>query len=172
MDSLDGWTERIRRSIKDKKIAEAVVEYASKTKQLDEVLTELTKSICAERCSDGYGSCCHTTYYDASIPSPMVKLQKMEAGESGLEKGDSECRYHSETGCHLTLFKSPICIGYLCLSLKNRINSIGNEEVYDFLCEMDEIKLMFAADPEILPHMDKAIEIGQRLVQAKYKQQP
>jgi len=60
----------------------------------------------------------------------------------------------------------------LCLSLKNRINSIGNEEVYDFLCEMDEIKLMFAADPEILPHMDKAIEIGQRLVQAKYKQQP
>ncbi len=114
-----------------------IIAYTMKTKKMDKILSRLTKEYCAAGCeSIPVGCCDQTSYYFMGINDKMVKLQEKEAKNNGWLDFPSNCRYHTSKGCKLKLFKSPICLGFICDPLEKAIRD-------DFACDSAEL---FIAD--------------------------
>ncbi|MBN2052650.1 hypothetical protein JW756_04050 [Candidatus Woesearchaeota archaeon] len=156
---------------------ELISNYAARTKQLDAILSILTKEFCATQCdwnSDEKGmycGCCEAKFYDTSMIDELLILQRLEARNNGWEKGfakGSECDYFSEEGCKLRIFKSPTCIGYVCKRIFKPFTSTpeGKNLVDNFYYSMMDV---FAGRidvrrAQVLKSLDKAIAYGSKLV--------
>jgi hypothetical protein len=106
-----------------------IKEYTDGVGQLDEILNELTRDYCASECPRPPFGCCkgpsgNYSQWDISI-NEFFDMQKEEALKNGWDGNEEErkynsekiCRYHTDDGCPLVLFKSPICIGHICIPL-------------------------------------------------------
>jgi len=158
-------------------IEEIITEYASRTKQLDSILQELTKEFCADKCFYRPYGCCGNNY-SAGIPEEMLLLQEKEAKENGWNgKGktstkstNNHCKYHTKKeGCRLKLYKPPICIGFLCADLRQNINKkygtegeYFNELMYKFRHSRLDIGSHEAE--KLFSYIDASIEVGKKLL--------
>jgi len=99
------------------RIHKLMLEYAMKSRHLDDIVGALTKRFCATGCPKLPTGCCYISGYDLGlVPKTMLRLQAVEARRNGHNTPpvEEKCKYHTHTGCTLSLFKSPACIGYLC----------------------------------------------------------
>ena len=173
-----------KQDIEDEDIKNKMTAYAERTKQLDAILSELTKGYCASKCKYTPIGCCNGQYYrDDNLPKEILKLQKQEAIENGWknEKKHDECKYHSPEGCKLKMYKPPRCIRHLCTDLTDYLKTeFSDSEVlrnfvhimrwdikpgfysygYSYDERIDSTEGLFSA-------MDKAIAAGRELVEIK-----
>ena len=99
---------------------ETILFYIARSVQLDSLLNELTRDFCSDKCDNGIRGCCNYNAYKFGVPEEMLILQEKEALRNRWEgkNKDLGCKYHSSNGCKLSLFKSPVCITFLCENLK------------------------------------------------------
>ncbi len=150
------------------KIGKLLLEYAVKSRRIDEIVGMLTKGYCAQVCDRLPIGCCSILGYDLGlVPDVMLRAQEIEARRCGWEQSSIEdkCKYHTEAGCAIALFKSPACVGYLCSALDGMLREKYSTEKLDvFLdalavfrnCDIDRSKVFEA--------MDAVIEKGRALV--------
>jgi hypothetical protein len=94
-----------------------LLEYALAAEGLERLQDALTKPFCATACSRLPVGCCSVQGYDMGVvPERMLALQQIEALAAGWKPPliEIDCRYHTDRGCALRLFKSPACCGTLC----------------------------------------------------------
>ncbi|MCP4678866.1 MAG: hypothetical protein GY854_25940 [Deltaproteobacteria bacterium] len=149
------------------KIGKLLLEYAVKSKRVDEIVGMLTKGYCAEVCDRLPVGCCSILGYDLGlVPDVMLRAQELEATRRGWAQPQTEdkCKYHTEIGCTIALFKSPACVGYLCSSLEGMLEEkYSADRLARFLdalvvfrnCDIDRSKVFEA--------MDTVIEEGRAL---------
>ena len=53
---------------------------------------------------------------NTSVMKKFIKRQK--ANVEGHNHRTGECDYHSESGCQVKCYKTPICLGYVCEAYK------------------------------------------------------
>ncbi len=104
------------------KIGKLMIEYAMKSRMIDDIVSATTKGFCASNCDRLPTGCCAVLGYDLGlVPEAMLSLQELEASMNGwtgpAEAIERKCRYHTATGCAIALTKSPACVGYLCENL-------------------------------------------------------
>ncbi len=103
------------------RINKLMLEYAMKSRSIDVIISVLTKGFCATNCDRLPNGCCTILGYDMGlVPQTMLRLQAVESRRNGhiTPKEEDKCKYHTNSGCTIALFKSPACIGYLCDGLK------------------------------------------------------
>jgi hypothetical protein len=149
-------------------IGKLLLEYAMKSRRLDQITGELTKPYCANRCGRLPIGCCSILGYDLDlVPKTMLALQKLEARRSGWveREDDHECKYHADTGCVLTLFKSPACIGYLCeelmadLALRAPARALNS-----FVSGLSKFRNSYLDRANIFRIMDETVNAGYALI--------
>jgi hypothetical protein len=96
-----------------------MLEYATWARQIDDVVGGLLSPFCARHCPSPPVGCCHLLGYDMGlVPPGMLRLQEMEARLRGWslppQPDLDKCRYHTDTGCVLRLFKTPACLQFVC----------------------------------------------------------
>jgi len=157
---------------------ELISSYASRTKQLDKILSLLTKEFCATQCDwnndekGRYCGCCETKFYDTSMSEEMLILQRLEAKKNGWVYGfakGSECDYFAEDGCKLKIFKSPTCIGYVCKRTFKPFRSTPErkkivDNFYDAMMDVFAGRLFDIRRIQVLKSLDQAIAYGSQLV--------
>lgn len=109
-------------------IEKLLLEYALLAVELDDLIGRLSKSFCAAQCPTAPVGCCHLLGYDMGlVPDRMLSVQRLEAVRNGWRaptRPDVEkCRYHTQTGCTLRLFKSPACIGAMCTAVGRHLDT-------------------------------------------------
>ena len=166
--------------------------YAIRTKKLDKILNELgTRDFCAVKCpkiepEKKHVGCCDANHYKRTCFPEFFDFQELEAKKKGwVEKGKKEaCKYLDlNSGCVLTLFKSPICIGALCIefidSLKKEYNKRNVEKffyemrnIFDdlMLCKLSKGNWKYLYK-DLFKSMNKAITAGRKLVAEKQEKQ-
>jgi hypothetical protein len=149
---------------------ELINQYAERTAKLDEVLNNLTREFCAEKCLSGPIGCCQGQCYQSfEVPKEMLQLQEQQAIENGWKPhNEPVCKYHSETGCSLTTLKSPLCIGYICRHLAVNLGKQfkGKESFFNFWKSMESMAANSFNEGTIL-NLEKAIDSGRKLVEMK-----
>lgn len=157
---------------------ETLVQYISRAKELDGILSELTKDYCRNECKRKPVGCCRdeSTYIVSGIKE-LSKLQESEARENGWRKPEKgKCRYHGPTGCYLKSSKPPICIGFLCYQLKDdALKDYNPTTVRQFTSAMLHVCEGFLSGKEdaqyLFTSMDLAIEAGKKLVEQRRQNQ-
>ncbi|MFH2008537.1 MAG: hypothetical protein ABI333_18260 [bacterium] len=151
-------------------VRKLLLEYALHSRRLDELVATLMKGFCATRCDKPPIGCCHILGYDLGlVPEAMLGTQRLEARRNGwiepVAPDVERCRYHTDAGCVLALFKSPACIGYLCEALTSSLREIyAAPPLREFLerlavfrsCDLDRKRVFLA--------MDATIRAGQALL--------
>ena len=149
-------------------IGKLLLEYAMKSRRLDQITGELTKAYCANRCGRLPIGCCSILGYDLDlVPRTMLTLQKIEARRSGWVEceDDQKCRYHADTGCVLSLFKSPACIGYLCEELMADLAPRAPAHALNaFVSGLSKFRNSYVDRANIFWIMDETIDAGYGLI--------
>lgn len=116
----------------DDDLRQALISYSLYTRQLDMVQDMATKHVCRDDCGRVPLGCCSRshnvvfTFSDIMMQRPtslalrmgeaLARLQAEEGTHhaQGAVMGEQGCPYLTPTGCQLRLFKSPLCVHYLC----------------------------------------------------------
>ncbi|MBS3094221.1 hypothetical protein J4474_01010 [Candidatus Pacearchaeota archaeon] len=147
-----------------------LLNYASRTKQLDGILTRLgTRKICADKDKcvqyqkgvEHIGCCSRDSYRTPDIAG-LIIMQEIEAKRKGWENRHGNfCKYLSSDGCKLSLFKSPLCMGYLCSRLEGLLLFAGkNGQNFCSAMRMVKCGIPEIGERTLFHAMDKAIEYG------------
>ncbi|MCP4606041.1 MAG: hypothetical protein GY847_36935 [Proteobacteria bacterium] len=143
------------------KIGKLLLEYAVKSRCVDEIVGMMTKGYCAETCDKLPIGCCHILGYDLGlVPEVMLRAQEIEARRCGWTPSPTEdkCKFHTASGCQIALFKSPACVGYLCPPLEKMLKEkYPTDKLGAFLdalvvfrnCDIDRSKVFDAMDAVI-----------------------
>jgi hypothetical protein len=160
-------------------LEELASQYAAKARQLDKVLSEITKDYCANKCTDLPVGCCFHDFANHEVEDGLAKaLGKIYEDEARkkafLERvAYSACDYHTRQGCVLET-KPHVCLGFLCdelsdhLMLKYRWYRDIETNAISFVNSMRSIKSVFfsfSTSPGLFFYMDKAIESGNAIVE-------
>jgi len=158
-----------------------ITSYAMRAKKLDKILSELTKDFCAEKCPVAPLGCCdYETYYQIGMPTEMLKLQEKEAKKNGWLYFPVHCKYHTNKGCKLKLYKPPICLGYICSPLNYFLNdNFSGKDSDSFLDNSRELtdssKLFYSGNAipfstyfkQVFELMDNIIKAGENITKNK-----
>lgn len=125
---------------------QAVIGYSLYTRQLDRVQDAVSKAFCRDSCDRPPVGCCNANHCDIFSPSDyflyhptplslelgqaVTRLQRIEdewAQSEGAGRLGRYCRYLSDRGCTLALFKSPRCVHYLCQTLRDDLTERHGE---------------------------------------------
>jgi hypothetical protein len=151
------------------RIEKLLLEYACMSRQLDALQARLTKDFCARRCPKPPVGCCHILGYDLGlVPERMLSLQRLEARWRGWRAlaHESKCRYHTERGCVLVLFKSPACIGHLCDVLLDWLGETHPPRLLDpFLADLAAFRNCDLDRERIFAAGQAAVASGRRLIE-------
>lgn len=120
-------------TVEDSIVRRHIIRYSLYGRELDIIQSHLTKTHCAASCPRPPVGCCNNQHWriysmsDIMMTRPSTvamqladHIQHMQADEDtyhGADKPDahvSRCRYFRDEGCVLHLFKSPLCMHYLC----------------------------------------------------------
>lgn len=112
---------------------QSVIAYSLYARQMDVIQQDMTKAYCAHECARPPVGCCNRHHCDVYSLSDILISRPtsgaMELAHSIRTMQDDEhayreaalnnapttlCRYFMASGCTLKLFKSPLCIHYLC----------------------------------------------------------
>jgi hypothetical protein len=150
----------------------AISDYIKRSAQLEEILSLLTKEYCATKCHLGSLGCCHEDTYSIGIPEEMLKLQEAEAIQNGWKAREKGCKYHTNKGCAISLFKSPVCITSLCGGLNEHLLNQYGLEGKAFTDIMKKAKMLDLDKNSnesniLLSNLDEAIARGRKLVEMK-----
>jgi hypothetical protein len=150
-------------------ISKIMLEYALKSRQLDKIIGVLTKGFCANKCTILPLGCCYILGYDMGmVPKTMLKLQIIEAKRTGWKEPEREdkCKFHSPTGCVISLFKSPACIGYLCDDLNDYLHEkYQDAHLKVFLRNLSKFRNSYIDRHKIFEIMGATILSGSALIQ-------
>ncbi len=148
-------------------IKKLLLEYALWSLRLDRLLGKLTKGFCAQHCDRPPVGCCSILGYDLGlVPETMLEAQELEAATHGWQAPavEDKCKYHSDTGCCLALFKSPACAGMLCDGILEKLRSNHPAKAIEAFLEPLALYRNHALDREqIFELMRKTVDAGQRL---------
>ncbi|MDJ0765633.1 MAG: hypothetical protein QNJ97_21805 [Myxococcota bacterium] len=151
------------------KISKLLLEYAVKSRQLDQILGVLTKGYCAIQCDRLPVGCCSVLGYDMGlVPQAMLDLQAREANKAGvcLPAQETKCRYHTSEGCAIRLFKSPACIGFLCEELHTFLEKqYPPAALTRFIHPLTVFRNCYLDRKQIFDTMDLAIDTGVQLIE-------
>ena len=149
------------------KIKKLLLEYALWSRRLDAVLGALTKGFCADHCDRLPVGCCSVLGYDLGITTEaMLEAQRLEAAIKGWQAParENKCKYHSQTGCCLALFKSPACAGMMCDGILEKLRSEHPAQAVEAFLEPLALYRNHTLDRErIFELMRATVEAGQRL---------
>ena len=154
--------------------------------ELDKVFEILTRGYCIERnekgeCGINKVGCCqikcrHLDFKNNHYEKPFNKLQVIESRNYSNKKNVIPhidiCKYHNvENGCMLKLTKPPICVGFLCGSLRRHLRYLFGDICENFLRYTDRIvdfgfKELFGT----LECMEAVIKEGRKLINGKREQ--
>jgi hypothetical protein len=98
----------------------------------------------------------------------MLRLQAVEARRNGhiTPRVEEKCKYHNPTGCTLSLFKSPACIGYLCDGLIGSLEDTYPEaELNAFSKYLEIFRNCHIDRSQVFDAMDGLIAAGGKLVE-------
>jgi hypothetical protein len=150
-------------SLEDR-IRRLAITYSLYTRQLDVIQEMMSKQICGSECERPPAGCCNSNHYivfsmsDLMIARPsslalelseiISHMQKNENAyyfKGGGERTNGYCGYLTSTGCTLKLFKSPLCIHYLCSTIHSRMHQRFGDASSSFLKEMKKMSLQSIA---------------------------
>ena len=150
-------------------INKLMLEYAVKSRHVDPIIGVLTKPFCATSCHKPPVGCCYILGYDLGlVPQTMLRLQAVESRRNGhLPPATEEtCRYHTSTGCTLSLFKSPACIGALCDPLMESLQKrYPARELAAFLRCLETFRNGHIDRVQVFHAMDGVIRTGRALLE-------
>jgi hypothetical protein len=150
------------------KIHKLMLEYAMKSRHVDDIVGALTKPFCAASCHKLPTGCCYILGYDLGlVPKTMLQLQAVEARRNGhrTPRVEEKCKYHSSSGCTLSVFKSPACIGYLCDGLIGSLEDTYPEaELNAFFKYLEIFRNCHIDRSQVFDAMDGLIGAGRKLV--------
>jgi len=154
------------------RIRKILLEYAIKNVELDRIQDELTKGICARTCDRLPVGCCSVLGYDLGlVPTVMLQLQDLEARRAGWSRAagiEEKCRYHTDGGCVLALFKSPACNGFMCVHIEEVLMGVAPPPLpRDFLEALATFRSCDIDRSDVFVAMDRAIETGRRLIDGR-----
>lgn len=117
-----------------------MLEYALWSKRLDAVVGSLLSPFCARHCPSPPVGCCHLLGYDMGlVPQGMLRLQELEARLRGWSRPPDpdrdKCRYHTESGCALRLFKTPACLQFVCDPMRDALHRECGRQAAEELVE-------------------------------------
>jgi hypothetical protein len=141
--------------------------YAAKSRELDTLLDRLgAKKFCAVHCDKSPGGCCweHTYRMGNEDFFEFLALQEAEARKRGWLRPGERCRYHSDTGCKLSLFKAPVCLRLLCPRLVESIEARFGRPARDFNHALAQLSPDIHRSQTLLREMDRAILAGRRIL--------
>ncbi len=108
-----------------------IINYTLYARQLDLILTELTRTECATCPYDELGCCQESNYHqlrNLEFPVPDYDTQelqnifwRLQEIENTFENHGDICKYHSNIGCSLNLTKSPLCLLDICDHLQEYV---------------------------------------------------
>ena len=140
--------------------------YSKKINSLDGILDNLTRNYCQKLCpEDDNVGCCGANHYLAGSSEELFKLQEQEFKGESIQTSQGNCKYHSsDHGCGIKT-KSPLCIGYLCMSLEHYLRKFDDKKGLDFIYSLEAIgkSSIVQHDFLLLSLLDKAIEKGKAL---------
>jgi hypothetical protein len=140
--------------------------YAAKSRKLDTLLGKLgAKEFCACDCAKSPGGCCWEYAYRMGNEDffEFLALQEVEARKNGWARPGKRCRYHSDIGCKLSLFKAPVCIRLLCPPLVKSLEKRFGRPARDFNDALARLSPDIQRSETLLGEMDYAIALGQRI---------
>lgn len=146
--------------------------YKEKSQKIDKILSILTKEYCASDACPGIKNigCCVAGSYNINSLDEFCELQLNEAKNNDWNSDGLTCKYHSQDkGCYLTDYKSPLCLGQVCITLENAVKKIDNEIGINFVISMRNFAFsdMKKEQNKVITLMDNAIDYGERLVLKK-----
>ncbi len=149
-------------------IHKLMLEYAMKSRHVDHLVGDLTKRFCATSCPKLPTGCCYILGYDLGlVPKTMLRLQAIESRRHGhlIPTVEEKCKYHTRTGCTLSLFKTPACIRYLCDDLIESLEATyPRSDVADFLTCLETFGNCHIDRSKVFAAMDGVIASGRKLV--------
>ncbi len=138
-------------NLMDDGLRRALIGYSLYTRQLDMVQDRATKHICRDGCERPPLGCCNRSHNvvfslsDIMMQSPTGlalrmgdALSRLQAAEGshhshGAPTGERGCPYLTASGCTLYLFKSPLCVHYLCPTVADALNAAHGPEAAPFV---------------------------------------
>jgi hypothetical protein len=148
-------------------IKKLLLEYALWSNRLDRVQSALTKGFCADHCDRLPIGCCSVLGYDMGlVPEAMLEAQKLEAETHTWQPPavEDKCKYHSDSGCCLALFKSPACAGMLCDAILAKLRSDQPAQAVEAFLEPLALFRNHVLDRDrIFELMRETVEAGQNL---------
>lgn len=138
----------------DDGLRRALIGYSLYTRQLDMVQNRATKHICRDGCERPPLGCCnrshnvvfslsdimmqHPTGLALRMGDALARLQAEEGAHHahGAPMGERGCPYLTATGCPLYLFKSPLCVHYLCPTVAAALEAAHGAGAVPFVAGM------------------------------------
>jgi len=138
----------------DDGLRRALIGYSLYTRQLDMVQDRATKRICRDGCARPPLGCCNRSHNvvfslsDIMMRQPtglalrmgdaLARLQVEEGAHHarGAAMGERGCPYLTATGCPLHLFKSPLCVHYLCETVTDTLGTTHGAAAVPFVAGM------------------------------------
>ncbi len=138
----------------DDGLRRALIGYSLYTRQLDVVQGHATKHICRDGCERPPLGCCNRSHNvvfslsDIMMQQPsglalrmadaLARLQAVEGAHhaGGAVMGERGCPYLTATGCPLRLFKSPLCVHYLCGTVADALDATHGGGAAPFVAGM------------------------------------
>ncbi|HEU6435992.1 MAG TPA: hypothetical protein VE028_00895 [Nitratidesulfovibrio sp.] len=138
----------------DDGLRRALIGYSLYTRQLDMVQDRATKHICRDGCERPPLGCCNRSHNvvfslsDIMMQQPtglalrmgdaLAHLQAEEGAHHAHDApmGERGCPYLTDTGCTLYLFKSPLCVHYLCPTVADALSAAHGPEAAPFVAGM------------------------------------
>jgi hypothetical protein len=143
----------------------AVIRYSLYARQLDAIQETAVRAICRADCERPPLGCCNQGHHQIlslsdclfSRPSSLAlrlagaihELQRREDAfhrQEAAEKCEGLCRFFSPSGCTLKLFKSPLCLHYLCGKVEGRLRETYQEQAEAFVGMMGAMARLLIGD--------------------------
>jgi hypothetical protein len=151
-------------------MSKLLLEYATRGWRLDQITGVLSKGHCARSCDRLPVGCCSVLGYDLGlVPEGMLAAQRIEAFRNGWSEParEQKCRYHTDTGCVLAVFKSPACTGFLCESLERELDErYPAEDLERFRRRLARFRNCDVDRRAVFSAMDATITASRRLLGA------
>ena len=145
-----------------------MLEYALWSRRLDEVVGSLLAPFCARSCPSPPVGCCYLLGYDMGlVPAGMLRLQELEATLRGwslpAEPDLHKCRYHTERGCALRLFKSPACLQHVCEPMRVELaRAHGGERARELVDALQRFGACDIDRSRVFEELARVVEVGER----------
>ncbi len=155
-----------------------MLEYALSATRLDTVVGGLLAPFCARHCPSPPVGCCHLLGYDMGlVPDGMLRMQELEARLRGWrlppDPDREKCRYHTESGCVLRLFKTPACLQFVCEPMRDALRrDCGRQAAQSLVDALHELGACDIDRQKVFEKLALAVRAGEHCRQLRRRPAP